>query len=101
MIREPPCGLLFALVTRLIANESPESKSAGCRAALQKEKDKMVARKIWDEKAVDEWANVRTNDRDASVGRIFSIMGEKHAERRVLETDKEYKARIVFAGNNI
>ena len=51
--------------------------------------------------AVDEWANVRKNDKDASVGRIFSIMGEKHAERRLPEADKEYKARIVFAGNNI
>ena len=61
----------------------------------------MVAHKVWDESAVDEWANVRKNDKDASVGRIFSIMGEKHAERRLPEADKEYKARIVFAGNNI
>ena len=51
--------------------------------------------------AVDEWANVRANDKDASVGWIFSIMGEKHDERRVPEADKEYNARIVFAGNNI
>ena len=42
-----------------------------------------------------------SDDRDASVGRIFSIMGEKHAERRVLETEKEYKARVVSAGDNI
>ena len=70
---------MFALVTRLIANGSPEAKSAGCMAALKKEKDKMVARKVWDEDAVDEWANVRVNDKDASVGRIFSIMGEKQA----------------------
>ena len=100
-LREPPCGSLFVLVTRLIANGSPEAKSAGCMAALKKEKDKMVARKVWDEGAVDEWAKVRVNDKDASVGPIFSIMGEKHAERRVPEADKEYKARIVFAGNNI
>ena len=100
-LREPPCGSLFALVTRFIANGSPEAKSAGCTAALKKEKDKMVVRKVWDESAVDEWANVRVNDKDAPVGRIFSIMGEKHAERRVPEADMEYKARIVFAGNNI
>ena len=61
----------------------------------------MVARCVWDESSVDEWANVRKNDKDASVGRIFSIMGEKHAERRLPEAEKEYKARIVFAGNNI
>ena len=47
-LREPPCGSLFALVTRLIANGSPESK---CRAALQKEKNKTVARKVWNEEA--------------------------------------------------
>ena len=80
--------LLFALVACLIANGSPEAKSAGRMAALKKKKDKMVARKVWDEDAVDEWANVRVNDKDASVGRIFSIMGEKHAERRVPEADK-------------
>ena len=97
--RQPPCGSLFAMVTRLIANGSPEAKSAGCMAALKKEKDKMLARKVWDGSAVDEWANIRMKDKDASVGRIFSIMGEKHAERRVPEADKEYKARIVFAGN--
>ena len=100
-LREPPCGSLFASVTRLIANGSPEAKSAGCMAALKKEKDKMVARKVWGESAVDEWAKVRVNDKDASVGRVFSIMGETHAERRVPEADKEYKARVVFAGNNI
>ena len=88
-LRQPPCGSLFAMVTRLIANGSPEAKPAGCTAALKKEKDKMVARKVWDESAVDEWAKVRVNDRDASVGRIFSIMREKHAERRVPEADKE------------
>ena len=65
--REPPCGSLFALVTRLIANGSPEAKSAGCMAALKKEKDKMVAHKVWDASAVDELANVRVNDKDASV----------------------------------
>ena len=47
-LREPPCGSLFALVTRLIANGSPEAKSAGCMAAFKKEKDKMVARRVWD-----------------------------------------------------
>ena len=100
-LRQPPCGLLFAMVTRIIANGSPEARSSGCMAALKKEKDKMVARKVWDEQAVQEWATVRATDKTASVGRIFSILGEKHAEKRVLETDKEFKARIVFAGNNI
>ena len=100
-LRKTPCGSLFALIKRLIANGSLESKSAGCKAAPQREKDKMVARKIWNEEAIAELAQARMNDRDASVERLFSIMGEKHPERRALETEKEYKARIVFAGNNI
>ena len=49
-LRQPPCRLLFAMVTRLIANGSPQAKSAGCLAALKKEKDKMVARRVWDER---------------------------------------------------
>ena len=81
-LREPPCGVLFALVTRIFANGSPEVKSAGCMAALKKERDKMVARKVWDEDGVDEWSNVRSTDKNATVGRIFSTFGEQHAERR-------------------
>ena len=49
-LRQPPCGSPFAVVTRLIANGSPEAKSAGCLAALKKEKDKMVARRVGDER---------------------------------------------------
>ena len=80
----PPCGSFFALVTRLIANGSPDSKSAGCRGALQTEKHKMVVREVWDEVAVDEWASMLTNDQHASVRRVFSIIVEMHAERPVL-----------------
>ena len=56
--RQPPCGPLFAMVTRLIANRSPKAKSAGCLAAFKKEKDQMVNRRVWNESAVDEKANV-------------------------------------------
>ena len=45
-LREPPYGSLFALAARLIANGFPEATSAGCMAALKKEKDKMVACKL-------------------------------------------------------
>ena len=35
------------------------------------------------------------------VGRVFAIMGEKHAERKLPLDQRTYKARVVFAGNNI
>ena len=61
----------------------------------------MTSRGVWDEDAVKEWYVVKAEDDTASVGRIFSILGEKHAEQRRPDPDKEYKARIVFAGNAI
>ena len=99
--RLPPCGVFHALVTRVIPAGSQEAKSAGCQAALKKEKDKMVAQGVWLESKVKEWYQVKAEDKTASVGRIFSIMGEKHAELRKPDNEKEYKARIVFAGNAI
>ena len=99
--RVPPCGALHAMVTRVIANGSPESKSPGCLASLGAEKDKMNRRGVWEEEAVNEWHVVKSEDSTASVGRVFSILGEKHAELKRPEPEKEYKARIVFAGNAI
>ena len=37
----------------------------------------------------------------ASRDGVFSILGENNAERRVSEKEREYKARVVFAGNAI
>ena len=60
---------------------------------------------MWDESGVQEWRSVRTRSgRDAKddlVGRLFAIMGEKNAEDGVAPEKRKYKARVVFAGNNI
>ena len=44
---------------------------------------------------------MRKPDPNASCGRVFSILGEKNAERHAPVGEREYKARIVFAGNAI
>ena len=44
---------------------------------------------------------MRKRDPNASCGRVFSIPGEKNAERHAPVGEREYKARIVFAGNAI
>ena len=94
-------GLYTALVTRIIPSSSPEAKGEGCMKALLKETTKLRSRTVWNEDGVEEWANVRKRDPKASVGRVFSILGEKNAERHAPIEEREYKARIVFAGNNI
>jgi hypothetical protein len=94
-------GLFTAMVTRIIPSSSPEAKGEGCLKALQKETSKLRSRTVWNEDGVDEWASVRKRDPKASVGRVFSILGEKNAERHAPVEEREYKARIVFAGNNI
>jgi hypothetical protein len=94
-------GLFTAMVTRIIPSSSPEAKGEGCLRALLKETTKLRSRTVWYEDGVEEWANVRKRDPKASVGRVFSILGEKNAERHAPIEEREYKARIVFAGNNI
>ena len=94
-------GLFTAMVTRLIPNASPEAKGEGCLKALLKETTKLRSRTVWDESLVEEWSAVRKQDPNATCGRVFSILGEKNAERHAPEGEREYKARIVFAGNAI
>ena len=50
---------------------------------------------LWNEAFVEEWAGVRKRDPNASCGRVFSILGEKNAERHAPIGEREYKARIV------
>ena len=91
-LRQPPCGSLFAVVTRLIVNGFPGTKSAGCLAALKKERARWLP--------------------DASGMRAPSTNGRTFARTtRVPPSDRSSpswarstlndEARIVFAGNNI
>ena len=74
-------GLFTAMVTRIIPNASPEAKGEGCLKALLKETTKLRSRTVWDESLVEEWSTVRKSDPNATCGRVFSILGEKNAER--------------------
>ena len=93
-------GIWSALVTRIIATSSEEFRSAGCQAALQKELSTLRERQVWDEETVCEWHEAARQG-TACVGRVFAIMGEKHAEVLKDPSSRTYKARCVFAGNNV
>ena len=93
-------GIWSALVTRIIATSSEEFRSAGCQAALQKELSTLRDRQVWDEETVCEW-HESARQGTACVGRVFAIMGEKHAEVLKDPSSRTYKARCVFAGNNV
>ena len=92
-------------MTRLIPAKSLEFPSGPCVAALGKERGTLRAQGVWNEDGVREWRSVRgqsgKDGKDDLVGRLFTIMGEKNAEDGVLPHMRGYKARIVFAGNNL
>ena len=94
------CGIWTALVTRLIPSGSAEFKSSGCQAALDKELSTLRKRMVWDESTVAEWSDACKQGK-CVVGRVFAIMGEKGAEVTKPVEDRTYKARCVFAGNNV
>ena len=100
-LRGVALGLSIAMVTRIIPNSSPEVKGEGCLKALIKETTKLRSRSVWNKALVEEWAAVRKRDPNASCRRVFSILGEKNAELHAPVGEREYKARIVFAGNAI
>ena len=93
-------GIWNALVTRIIATSSEEFRSAGCQAVLHKEFSTLRERQVWDGDAVCEWPDAARQGA-ACVGRVFAIMGEKHAEVLKDPASRAYKARCVFAGNNV
>ena len=94
-------GIWNALVTRIITTGSEEFRSAGCQAALHKELTTLRERRVWDESTVCEWSDAARLEGKACVGRVFAIMGEKNAEVPKAPNLRTYKARCVFAGNNV
>ena len=65
------------------------------------ERAKLEEAGVWDIAGVREWSSVKNDSEEAMVGRVFAIMGEKHAEQKKPEAERKYKARVVFAGNNV
>ena len=94
-------GVWTALVTRIIPAKTDEFKSAACQAALKDELARLRKRGCWDESTVMEFSALMKEKRDCLVGRLFGIMGEKNAESSKPADQRTYKARVVFAGNNV
>ena len=97
----------WALVTRQIKPGSKEFHSEACKVALQEELGKLRKAGVWDELDVHEWDSVAKRATDAGksvvVGRLFPIMGLKHAELVGTTPSPgspvpKYKGRIVFDG---
>eukprot|EP00971_Amphidinium_carterae_P349606 6491104-Amphidinium_carterae.1 len=92
---------LWGLVTRQINQNEAEFHSKECQAALQEEHAKLLKRGVWDTTTVCELQDLY-GDRSQSdflVGQVFPIMGEKFAEEGAQQ--RQYKARIVFAGDRV
>ena len=98
-----PIPSCFGMVVRQIKPSAPEFQSVGCKAALDKELSRLRAAGVWDEMNPISWKDAkRLGEEDgcgAMIGRLFCIMGEKHAELDRDICDKEYKARVVFGGH--
>eukprot|EP00971_Amphidinium_carterae_P081414 1610790-Amphidinium_carterae.1 len=90
-----------AFITRQIWPHEPEFNSEECQRALKTELDKLNQKETWDIGSVQEASCVKSGRFGlAAIGRVYAIMGEKHSE--VSDPSlREYKARIVFQGNNI
>eukprot|EP00971_Amphidinium_carterae_P352249 6492506-Amphidinium_carterae.1 len=99
---EPDLGGVWgAAVVRQIFPSDPEYKSEGACRALDAELKKLLDKQTWDPEEVMELRDLKKHGKykEALVGRVFAILGEKHAEEQ--REEKAYKARIVFQGNRI
>eukprot|EP00971_Amphidinium_carterae_P327015 6458153-Amphidinium_carterae.1 len=98
----PPSGPLWsACVVRQIFPSEAEFRSPGCKSALDEEVSKLREKCTWDEDDVMELSDLKKHPKlsEAMIGSAFIIMGEKFAEER--RDQPKYKARVVFAGNNV
>ena len=95
----PGVPLWCAMVTRVIPASSPEFRCEEALKAQKIEKEKLLERRVWLPETVREWSDVVRDDSfdEALCGRVFVIMGYKGDET----TCGKYKARGVFAGNNV
>ena len=91
--------LFNACVARSVGKaEIAANKSA--QAALDKERDRLVKAKAWDETKVAEWSVIaakhRADGTKAHIGRVFEICTEKGSEFPAGHPDRKYKGRSVY-----
>lgn len=87
-------------MTRIVKPKSAEGRSDVAQKAIKKEPGGPRANTVWHEETVREMDDARRdkNLTEARFGRIFGILGVKHAE---LADKQVWKARIVFKGNSV
>ena len=88
---------IYALVHKLLSRSDPEFHTAGAKASLEKELNKLKGIKVWDHDKPLEWDQVRLLNRAATIARLFPITSLKHAET----SNPEFKSRIVLQGSNV
>ena len=100
----PPEALWNILVARPVTRKEALGNPAA-HEAVMKEWDELRKQRVWDEKRVKPWAEVRAEakrtGRTIHVGRIFDICVEKNHELPQSDARRKFKGRVVFGGNNV
>ena len=92
---------VYACIARPVSKREIESND-DCKKAMDKEWDRLTAKKVWDLNSVREWDDVaaEANEKNEIVhmGRVFGIMVEKNSEVPDL---RKYKYRVVSRGTEL
>ena len=96
-VGDEPAGMSF--VTRVVPLRSAEAASDAAQEAVLRELANIRSKGVFDPEQVYDWASVRANDGNATIGSAMMILGCKNAE---MSEDKwSYKGRMVFQGNRV
>ena len=94
----------LATVARPVKSHEVKS-SPGAQAAMDKEWASLRELKAWDEKNVREWSDVRNEARNNKernhVGMIFGFYVEKGSELPKGHSQRKFKGRVLFRGNQV
>ena len=94
----------LATVARPVKSHEVKS-NPGAQAAMDKEWASLRELKAWDEKNVREWSEVRNEARNNKernhVGMIFGFCVEKGSELPQGHSQRKFKGRVVFRGNQV
>ena len=90
---------------RLTVTRKEAIANLAAQKAVMAEWTKLRGQKVWDEKGVRPWADVRAAARREGktihVGRIFDICVEKNSELPASDPRRKFKGRVVFGGNDV
>ena len=103
-LREHMCQHGYALVARPVRPKEVKTNKKAIEA-MQKEWASLRELSAWDEKAVQEWSEVRDAAKKAgkriNIGMVFGICVEKGSELPEGDPGRKYKGRVVFRGNDV